>query len=174
MKDFKVNPYYIVSLSVAAVMAALIMGMLIISNKSMRVDLFLVSVVLAVLIFLLLYSLSIKVGFNGSTIFKNSLFGSKEISVADIVDISILNTRGRYVFILITVDNYIIISSILKNFNDLFAKIKLVCPDEQSDKMNKLSDDMFSKKEITMKIMMSILFTASIFFAIYYYRRLFS
>jgi hypothetical protein len=117
---------------------------------------------LLVFIVILIYAFTLKVETDGIDLEKKTIFGKKRVKLQDMVDLSVMNLRGRCAFFFITRDSFIIISSALADFEELRSKILPNLPENCRGALESISREALRKRAKRFKLILGLLFVLAV------------
>jgi hypothetical protein len=117
---------------------------------------------LLVFIVILIYAFTLKVETDGIDLEKKTIFGKKRVKLQDMVDLSVMNLRGRCAFFFIARDSFIIISSALANFEELRSKLLPSLPENCCTPLESISREALEKKAKRFKLALVVLLVLAV------------
>ena len=156
MNVFRTDGYYrymLLAVSTVCVFAAALSFY----TKAAPVELFLMCASGGVAVFITMQTWSVKIWTDKGFLHKESLLGCRAIEMALITDITVMSMRGRYVFMALTTDNFLVLSTMLENFPALKDILRNNTTEKAFAEMDKISDDQITRKKTTMKLMLAVL-----------------
>jgi hypothetical protein len=104
--------------------------------------------ILFILVFLNVVSLYINVvTIDGETVFVKSLYGSKNIKISEIIEISYVPLKGRILMMLSDKDKFVFVSSMIDGFGDIVDYLKKNIKDDKLiEVLNEVRIDVINHK----------------------------
>jgi hypothetical protein len=153
---YRIKPVYTVS---AIISLVLFLVILIVSDGFGKLAVSLAVILALFFLPIVIYMITLRVKLTETSIVKYSLFGSREINMADVTEVSIMPLRGRYLLLLMTDKSHIFISSIIQSYLTIHSALIDRLSIDVKAPLEKISPDMLKKKERTLSIALFLLFT---------------
>jgi NADH:ubiquinone oxidoreductase subunit 6 (subunit J) len=156
LKIFRTDSYYryiLLAISVICVFAAALSFY----SKAKPLELLLLVFAGAVAVLITVYIWSVKVRAENGFIHKKNLFGSRTVEISSVEEITLITLMGRYVFTLITANSFLMLSSMLENFQGLKDILKNSVTEKVFEGVSNISDEHLTRKKKVMKLMLAAL-----------------
>jgi len=134
------------------------------------VELFLLGAAGGFAILITIHTWSVKVWTINGFLYKKTMLGCRTVEMASINEISVMSLRGRYVFMVLTVDKFLMLSTMLENFPVLKDIMKNHMQELAFTEMDKIDDNQITRKKTTMKFMLAALLIICVFIVIYRFK----
>ncbi len=120
---------------------------------------------LPIFIFIILINIvSKKIYVEGTNLYYSGVFGKKAIDINDLQDTSVIKMKGRILCILSDTKNYIFLTSMFENFEEIIKMIIQNAPDNSIKNLKNIDFQEVSKKSKFMKI---FLISANLFLIVF-------
>jgi hypothetical protein len=104
------------------------------------------------------YAFTLRVECDGIDLKKKTIFGEKKVKLEEVADLTVMSLRGRYLFLFVTPDRFVLLTSTLSAFEKLRSEITRGLPENSRAALEAIPQSLVDKKAKRFKLFLIILF----------------
>lgn len=141
------------------------------SRGDSRIGTVLAGTVVLIMLTYVIHAFTALIRIDGNTIQTRSFFIKRSVKLPDIEDVTKIKLKGRYIFFLISMESYVVISSLFDNFLSLKKQLNENMQPDSCKVLNSVSDEDIAKSIRNRNVALIVIFAIFVFVTYYIYSK---